>query len=206
MYFRYQIMGLTHTQRFIYQWLNTQVLAETKWTGPKPIEPKSGLRSSSRQVAGLEAKLGCPLSTAPLPSPSESAISFKPRCQASLKTTLWTAVWICRVSTLIGLSFDIPFISAGANLVANRDILQYVSYLSPYRLLWERRGNVVFKRPMSGTKGHGESVPFSSMCISIMQLVLFPKVALRSESWRRKLYKWPKLCESVEHYIFIISS
>lgn len=41
---------------------------------------------------------------------------------------------------------------------------------------------VLFKRPMSGTKGHRESAPLNSMCISFMQLGLFPEVALGSES------------------------
>lgn len=41
---------------------------------------------------------------------------------------------------------------------------------------------MLFKKPMSGTKGDRESVPLNSMCINLMQLGLFPEVALRSES------------------------
>lgn len=93
------------------------------------------------------------------------------------------------------MSLVILFISPGADLMANHGMLHFINYFSTCQILWKeikycKKEIICLENLCQQQKGTEDQwVPFYQQCISITQLVLFPKVALRSKHWRMNLHK-----------------
>lgn len=144
----------------------------------------------------------CPHPPSPSPSGHASGQICK-TCYGHLRKSAEPKIGI--------MSLGILFISSGADLMANHGMLHFTNYFCTCQILWKEikyckkeiicSENLCQEQKVTDTQW----VPFYQQCISIIQLVLFPKVTLRSKHWRMNLHK-QKLCGSVNFFFFTVLS